>query len=81
MAELYKGAPVAAAITEALKTRADALKEKGVEPCLAILRVGERPEDLTYERGAMKRCEKIGIRVEQIVLNDTCSQSELLHAI
>ena len=81
MAEILKGAPVAAAMTEALKARADALKEKGVEPCLAILRVGERPEDLTYERGAMKRCEKIGIRVEQIVLDDTCTQHELLRAI
>ena len=81
MAEILKGAPVAAAMTEALKARADALKEKGVEPCLAILRVGERPEDLTYERGAMKRCEKIGIRVEQVVLDDTCTQHELLHAI
>ena len=81
MAELLKGAPVAAAMTEALKVRADALKEKGVEPCLAILRVGERPEDLTYERGAMKRCEKIGIRVEQVVLNDACTQHELLRAI
>ena len=81
MAELLKGAPVAAAMTEALKARADALKEKGVEPCLAILRVGERPEDLTYERGAMKRCEKIGIRVEQVVLNDACTQHELLRAI
>ena len=81
MAEILKGAPVAAAMTEALKARADALKEKGVEPCLAILRVGERPEDLTYERGAMKRCEKIGIRVEQVVLDDTCTQHELLRAI
>ncbi len=81
MAELLKGAPVAAAMTETLKVRADALKEKGVEPCLAILRVGERPEDLTYERGAMKRCEKIGIRVEQVVLNDACTQHELLRAI
>ena len=81
MAEILKGAPVAAAMTEALKARADALKEKGVEPCLAILRVGERPEDLTYERSAMKRCEKIGIRVEQVVLDDTCTQHELLHSI
>ena len=81
MAELLKGAPVAAAMTETLKARADALKEKGVEPCLAILRVGERPEDLTYERGAMKRCEKIGIQVEQVVLNDVCTQHELLRAI
>ena len=81
MAEILKGAPVAAAITEDLIRRAEALKEKGVTPCLAIVRLGERPEDLSYERGAMKRCEKVGIRVEQILLPAACLQEELEGAI
>lgn len=81
MAEILKGAPVAAAITQALIVRAETLKQKGVEPCLAILRVGERPDDLAYERGAMKRCEKVGIRVVSRVLDASCTQEELLNAI
>lgn len=81
MAEILKGAPVVAAITEDLIAQAEALKARGVKPCLAILRVGERADDLAYERGAVKRCEKIGIRVEQIVLEESCSQEELEIAI
>ena len=44
MAQLLKGAPVAAAITEHLITRAQALREQGVEPKLAMLRIGERAD-------------------------------------
>ena len=81
MAEILKGAPVAAAITEELIRRAEALKAKGVEPCLAILRVGERADDLAYERGALKRCEKVGVRAVSIVLPADCTQNALLDAI
>ena len=67
-AQLLKGAPVAAAINENTAARAAALKEKGVVPTLAIFRVGERADDLSYERGAMKRCEGVGVAVKNVVL-------------
>ena len=67
-AQLLKGAPVAAAINENTSARAAALKEKGVTPTLAIFRVGERADDLSYERGAMKRCEGVGVAVKNVVL-------------
>ena len=81
MAELWKGAPVAAALTERLIPRAQALVEKGVTPTLAIVRVGERPEDLSYERGALKRCEKVGIAVRQFLLTAASSQADLMEVI
>lgn len=81
MAEILKGAPVATALTEALGIRAEQLKRKGTVPCLAILRVGERTDDLSYERSAMKRCEKIGIRTVSMVLPTGCTQAELLAEI
>ena len=62
MAEIWKGAPVAAAISETLAADVEELKAKGIEPTLAIVRVGERPDDLAYERGAMKRAEKVGVK-------------------
>ena len=68
MALLLKGAPVAAALTELAKQQASLLKEQGIVPTLAILRVGERSDDLSYERGAVKRCEAAGIRVIREVL-------------
>ena len=63
MAEILKGAPVAAAITAELAARAEELQAAGVTPCLAILRVGERPEDLAYE--PPKRVRKNGASKKQ----------------
>ena len=68
MAEIYKGAPVAAALYEKMVADVVAQKEKGIIPTLAILRVGERADDLSYERGAMKRCDAVGVAVKSVVL-------------
>ena len=81
MATLLKGAEAAKALTEKLTSRTEELKAKGVEPCLAIVRVGERDDDLSYERGAMKRCEKIGIKVKNVVLPLEITQEELIAEI
>ena len=68
MAEVLKGMPVAKAISEELKARSEALQAKGVTPTLAIFRVGERDDDLSYERGAMKRAGQTGVAVKNVVL-------------
>jgi methylenetetrahydrofolate dehydrogenase (NADP+)/methenyltetrahydrofolate cyclohydrolase len=68
MAELFKGKPVADALKEKMAADVAALKEKGVTPTLAILRVGERDDDLSYERGAMKTCDGVGVAVKNVVL-------------
>lgn len=68
MAEILKGAPVAAALNEKMTADVAELKAKGVVPTLAILRVGERPDDLSYEKGAMKRCDGVGVAVKNVVL-------------
>ena len=81
MAELLKGAPVAAALDEKTATAVTALKEKGILPRLAILRVGEREDDLAYERGAIKRCAKVGVEVKSVVLPVDAAQAELMAAI
>lgn len=69
MAELLKGAPVAAALSEQMAEEIAALRSRCVTPTLAILRVGERDDDLSYERGAMKRCAQVGIDVRNVVLS------------
>ncbi len=68
MAEIWKGKPVADALNEKMAADVAALKEKGIVPTLAIFRVGERADDLSYERGAMKRCEGVGVAVKNVVL-------------
>ena len=56
MARILKGSEVAQAINERTARQVEALHAAGVTPTLAILRVGERPDDISYEKGARKRC-------------------------
>ena len=81
MAELLKGAPVAKAITAQLTQQVEALKEKGVVPTLSIVRVGKRPDDISYEKGAMKRCDMCGIAVKNHILPADATEEELLAVI
>ncbi|MBQ5951231.1 MAG: bifunctional 5,10-methylenetetrahydrofolate dehydrogenase/5,10-methenyltetrahydrofolate cyclohydrolase [Lachnospiraceae bacterium] len=68
MAQILKGAPVAAALDVETEKRAAALREKGVVPTLAILRAGEREDEIAYERGAVKRCAKVGVEARCVTL-------------
>ena len=81
MSTILKGAPVVAAMNEANAARCAALREKGVVPTLAVIRVGERPDDLSYEKGVMARCAKVGVEVKQFLLPADASQEELLRVI
>ncbi len=81
MAKILKGAPVAAAMTEKMKTDSDRLRKAGIVPTLAILRVGERDDDLSYERGAMKRAEKAGIEVKNVVFPANVSGETFFKAL
>lgn len=78
---LLRGLPVAQALVESLVPRVKALKEVGVTPTLALLRVGERDDDVAYERGAKKRCAMAGVAIRNVTLPADCTQDELLEAI
>ena len=58
--EILKGLPVANAINEKLMEQVKSIE--GPLPHLAIIRVGERPDDCSYERGAVKKMDKVGVR-------------------
>jgi len=81
MAELLKGKEVADSITEKMTERANALKARGITPCLAMLRLGENDADLSYERNAEKRCEKVGIKVVHFNLPINASKEDVLSAV
>ncbi len=68
MAVLLKGKPAAQALNEASGQKAAILKQQGITPTLAILRVGENEADLSYERTAVKRCQSVGVEVKNVVL-------------
>ena len=68
MATILKGAPVVAAMNERNAALCEQLKAKGITPTLAVVRVGEREDDLSYERGVIARCGKVGVEVKQFLL-------------
>lgn len=77
MAMLLKGAPAASALDEKTAAKIAVLNEKGITPCLAMLKVGEDAGAASYEKGTVKRCAKLGIEVKSVVLSETATQSEL----
>lgn len=81
MAELLKGKEVTDKLNASLKERSEALREKGVTPVLAIVRLGERPDDMAYEKGALARAEKTGVAVKQFIFDADMTQEALLDEI
>jgi len=78
---ILKGAPVAEAIDERTISRVIELKKRNIEPCLAILRVGNDDGAMSYEKGAVKRCEKLGIKVKPVYFDYDVNQEKLEKAI
>lgn len=78
MTELLKGTLVVDALNERLIQEVVAFKAKKITPTLAIVRVGDKEDDIAYERGAVKRCEKISVAVRLVTLREGVPQDELL---
>ena len=81
MAKLLLGKEVTAAMNGRLQARAAALRERGVTPTLAIVRCGEDPSDLSYEKGAESRAALIGVEVKKFLLPRDTTKAALLDVI
>ena len=81
MAKLLLGKEVTAALSERLKARVLALRERGVVPKLGIIRCGENPSDLSYERGAVARAGQIGVDVQVFALPGDAAKEEVIGRI
>ncbi len=79
--QIIKGKPVADKISEELIKEVDLLVKEGINPKLTIVRVGARSDDLSYERGALKRCQNIGITTEVLELAEDITQEEYIDVL
>lgn len=73
MAEIIKGVDVANAMRSVI---IDEIKKHNLKPTLAVVRVGENPSDLSYEKGLLKQADAVGINVKKVVLDINISQEE-----
>lgn len=78
MAKQLLGKEVTAAMNEKLQAKVAELQEKGVTPKLGIIRCGENPSDLSYEKGAMSRAALIGVEVERFLLPEDVTKEALI---
>jgi len=72
-----RGMPVVNAITEKVKKDITLLKEKGILPKLAVVRIGAREDDISYEKGILKRFAAAGAEVGVIALPAETPQDEV----
>lgn len=81
MSELLKGKPVADALNQKASALCEDLKQKGITPVLAVIRVGEKPDDIAYENGAVRACTKVGAEVKKITLPVDIDNAAFLAAV
>ena len=81
MAKQLLGKEVNKALTEELLSRIAALQTKGIVPTLAIVRVGERADDLAYENSAIEKGKKLGVAVKVFALPQNVSREDVLATI
>ncbi|MDO4545908.1 MAG: bifunctional 5,10-methylenetetrahydrofolate dehydrogenase/5,10-methenyltetrahydrofolate cyclohydrolase, partial [Bacillota bacterium] len=81
MVQLLKGKAVADSLTERTKEKVRQLAACGKTPTLAIVRLGENPGDISYEKGALKRAADTGIEVRRMIYDEAVSQEDLIAEI
>ena len=80
-AQIIDGKALAAATKAEAAAEAAALKVQGIEPCLAVILVGENPASQVYVRGKVKDCGECGIKSLELRMPETTTQEELLAKI
>jgi len=68
-------------IREEVKTRAAAIKAKGIVPCLAVVLVGEDPASLSYVKSKEKALAEAGMESRDIRLAQSTTEDQLLSII
>jgi len=81
MADRLIGAPVAEALCRRIRMGTALLAQRNITPSVAIVRVGERPADLSYERGFTKRAQSLGIAVVRTLLPEDVGEDELIRVL
>lgn len=81
MAKIIDGKLISTQIKDEVKVKTEALKAKGIEPCLAVILVGENPASQVYVRNKKRACEYCGIKSLSYELPAETTEEELLNLI
>jgi len=78
---IIDGKAIAAKVRDSVRERVEGLREAGVEPCLAVLLVGENPASRVYVGMKQKAADEVGIRSIDRRLPDTSTEEEILEIV
>jgi len=78
---IIEGKVIAARVKDEVRDRVSRLKQHGINPCLAVVLVGEDPGSVSYVKGKQKALADLGMDGRDIRLPETASEAELLGLI
>lgn len=81
MYTIIDGKKISQEIKDELREKVAAMKEQGIERCLAVIQVGADPASSVYVRNKKKACEYVGIRSLSYELPEETTEGELLDII
>ncbi len=81
MAQRLKGIEVVRAMQPELLQASETLQAKGVQPCLCVIRAGDREDDVAYAAGIAKRCEQVGVAVRSVTMPLASTTAQVLEAV
>lgn len=81
MAKIIDGKKISSDTLDAVALEVEQLKAKGVEPCLAVIIVGDDPASRVYVNNKKRSCERVGIKSLEFALPATTTQDELIELI
>ncbi len=79
--KLIDGKVISAHIKQQVKGQVDELKAQGIEPCLAVIIVGDDFASRTYVNNKKRTCEEVGIRSHEFAMPEGTTQDELLELV
>jgi methylenetetrahydrofolate dehydrogenase (NADP+)/methenyltetrahydrofolate cyclohydrolase len=77
-AQLIDGKAIAADVRRSVGERVTELKESGIEPCLAVMLVGENPASRVYVGMKQRAADEVGIRTVDERLSPDTAQADIL---
>ena len=80
-AVIIDGKQVAAEVRAEVAKKTAELKTKGIEPCLAVILVGENPASVSYVTGKQKALAEVGMKDRSVHLPESTSEADLLKLI
>ena len=81
MPKIIDGKLISSKIKDQVKQEVEELKNKGINPALAVILVGQDPASMVYVNNKEKTCNALGIESKVYRLEDTTTTEELLNLI